>query len=122
MVALNEKFHHRGALPRLQGTAYTSQFFGDRFIDRNARNGNDDPSLGSVLRQEPKSQLSAGVAHREINQDPLQHPGAVALTRLGCGTGFRLPSGSSVVSLTLLYTCWHCHTTAASIGSKTNRE
>ena len=29
---------------------------------------------------------------------------------------------SSVVSLTLLYTCWHCHTTAASIGSKTNRE
>ena len=33
-----------------------------------------------------------------------------------------LHRGASVVSLTLLYTCWHCHTTAASIGSKTNRE
>ena len=37
------------------------------------RNRNYDPSLGSVLRQEPKSRLSAGVAHREINQDPLQY-------------------------------------------------
>ena len=35
-----------------------------------ARNRNYDPSLGSVLRQEPKSRLSAGAAHREINQDP----------------------------------------------------
>ena len=38
-----------------------------------ARNRNYDPSLGSVLRQEPKSRLSAGVAHREINQYPLQY-------------------------------------------------
>ncbi len=37
------------------------------------RNRNYDPSLGSVLRQEPKSRLSAGVAHREINQYPLQY-------------------------------------------------
>ncbi len=37
------------------------------------RNRNCSPSLGSVLRQEPKSRLSAGVAHREINQDPLQY-------------------------------------------------
>ena len=38
-----------------------------------ARNRNYDPSLGSVSRQEPKSRLSAGAAHREINQDPLQY-------------------------------------------------
>jgi RHS repeat-associated protein len=35
-----------------------------------ARNRNYSPSLGSVSRQEPKSRLSAGAAHREINQDP----------------------------------------------------
>ena len=35
-----------------------------------ARNHNNSPSLGSVSRQEPKSRLSAGVAHREISQGP----------------------------------------------------
>ena len=35
-----------------------------------ARNRNYSPSLESVLRQELKSRLSTGVAHREINQDP----------------------------------------------------
>ena len=35
-----------------------------------ARNRNYSPSLGSVSRQEPKSRLSAGAAHREISQDP----------------------------------------------------
>ena len=53
-----------------------------------ARNRNYSPSLESVLRQEPKSRLSTGVAHREINQDPAGYPGAAALSR-GVGTGFR---------------------------------
>ncbi|MHB1768608.1 MAG: RHS repeat-associated core domain-containing protein [Phycisphaerae bacterium] len=76
-----------------------------------ARNRSYDLTLANVLRQEPKfrysrskesglmqepkSRLSPGVAHREINQDPLSYPGAVALTRLGSGTRFRLGNGSS---------------------------
>ena len=39
--------------------------------------------------QEPKSRLSEGAAHREINQDPAGYPGAAALSRAGRGTGFR---------------------------------
>jgi hypothetical protein len=52
------------------------------------RNRNGSPALGSVLRQEPKSRLSPGVAHREINQDPAGYPGAAAHCR-AVGTGFR---------------------------------
>jgi len=74
--------------PRSVPYCSESYFPGSDFPRHYARNRNYSPSLESVLRQEPKSRLSTGVAHREINQDPAGYPGAAAHCR-GVGTGFR---------------------------------
>ena len=73
--------------PRSVPYCSDSYFPGSDFSRHYARKRNYSPSLESVLRQELKSRLSTGVAHREINQDPAGYPGAAALSR-GVGTGF----------------------------------
>jgi hypothetical protein len=78
-------------------TSTTDQQFGspgDLLPDTPIPRHRHSRSKESGLRQEPKSRLSTGVAHREINQDPLQYPGAAAQSRC-FGTGFRWVEGAN---------------------------
>jgi|GEM_PF-2211244 len=70
--------------------------FGDLLPDTPIPRHRYSRSKESGLRQEPKSSRRAGtgVAHREINQDPLQYPGAAAQSRY-FGTGFRWIEGAN---------------------------
>jgi hypothetical protein len=70
--------------------------FGDLLPDTPIPRHRYSRSKESGLRQEPKSSRRAGtgVAHREINQYPLQYPGAAAQSRC-FGTGFRWIEGAN---------------------------